>query len=103
LQDGFGILTLCRYAALMSNRFDILWLSMMAASLAATMSANSAEKRVEPKALPGVRNDYRIVRPMVPEPQNEPSSTIKVDGWEVSVSGTVTVDITTGNLPLPRH
>jgi len=62
-----------------------------------------AGKRADPQTLPGVNNDYRIVKPPVSEPNAEPPSTIKAGGWEVSVSGTFTVDVTTGNLPLPRH
>ena len=54
------------------------------------MPAHSAEKRTDPQGLPGVEDDYRIVKPMAPEPDAEPPSTVKADGWEVSVSGTVT-------------
>ena len=87
----------------MRNRFTVLRLSIVAVSLAAAMPAHSAEKRADPQGLPGVEDDYRIVKPMAPEPGAEPPSTIRDDGWEVSVSGTVTFDITTGGLPLPRH
>ena len=87
----------------MTNWLNLPRLSILAASAIMTVAAHSAEKPAEPQGLPGVRNDYRIVRPMAPEPDAAPPSTMKTDGWEVSVSGTITVDITTGNLPLPRH
>jgi hypothetical protein len=97
------MLALCRYAGGMTNRFNALGLSIITISLAAAIPALANEKRNAPQTLPGVEYGYRIVKPMVPEPETEPSSAIKVDGWEVSVTSTVTVDITTGNLPLPRH
>ena len=100
---GFDIPALCRYAGSMRNRFNNHALSIVAASIGMTMSAHSAEKRADPQTLPGVKSNYRIVKPMAPEPDAEPPATIKADGWEVSVSGTITVDIGTGNLPLPRH
>jgi hypothetical protein len=99
----FGIPTLCRYAGAMTNRLNLPRLSILAASAIMTVAAQSAEKPTDPQGLPGVRNDYRIVRPMTPEPDGAPASTGRTDGWEVSVSGTITIDISTGNLPPPRH
>ena len=53
--------------------------------------------------LPGVSEDHRIVRPL-PEPVDDApdSDTIKVGDWDVRISGSVTIDIGTGNLPPPR-
>jgi len=87
----------------MKTWFNIRILSILTISLAAAIPALANEKRNAQQTLPGVKYDYRIVKPMVPEPEAQPSSAIKVEGWEVSVTSTVTVDITTGNLPLPRH
>jgi hypothetical protein len=79
------------------------WLApaMIAAVFAVAGSALAADKKPAPQKLPGVEGDYRIVKPHVPEPGQAPAG--KTGGWDVKVSGTLTVDTGAGSLPLPRN
>ncbi len=55
--------------------------------------------------LPGVSEDHRIVKPL-PEPVDgapQESDSIKVGDWDVKISGSVTIDIGTGNFPPPHR
>lgn len=66
--------------------------------------ASSAALGEEP--LPGVSGDHRIVKPL-PEPNDDAlpvgeNGGVKVGNWDVKISGSITVDIGTGNLPPPR-
>jgi hypothetical protein len=73
--------------------------TILAASIAAAGPGLAAEKKPAPKNLPGVEGDYRIVKPYAPEP--EPAA--KIGGWDVKVSGQLTIDVGAGGLPLPRN
>jgi hypothetical protein len=75
----------------------------LAVILAVTGSALAADKKPVPAKLPGVEGDYRIVKPQAPEPEPNDAPAAKTGGWDVTVSGTFTVDTTTGGLPLPRN
>lgn len=61
----------------------------------------------QPKSdLPGVDGTYSIVKPAPPEPEPEQRSTeseLAPGQWDVTVSGTITFDVTTGKLPPPRR
>ena len=65
----------------------------------------SGEAKAEDPDLPGVDADYSIVRPAPPEPESDrpPSSSLAPGEWEITVSGSITVDISTGNLPPARR
>jgi hypothetical protein len=70
------------------------------ATICAVVDPVRAEDR-----LPGVSEDHRTVKPL-PEPideNQENRDAIKVGDWDVRVSGSVTIDIGTGNLPPPRR
>jgi len=77
--------------------------AILAASLAAAGPALAAEKKPVPKNLPGVDGNYRIVKPYAPEPEPDQAPAAKIGGWDVKVSGQLTIDIGTGGLPLPRN
>lgn len=55
--------------------------------------------------LPGVKGDYRIVRPAPPEDDATPSATTnnttppQAGDWDITISGSVTVDVGVGDLP----
>lgn len=53
--------------------------------------------------LPGVVQGEPIVRPLPPEAGSDAEKEpIRVGDWDVRISGSVTIDIGTGNLPPPR-
>ena len=77
--------------------------AFLAATLFVAGPLAAAEKPPANAPLPGVKDNYRIVKP-APEPDDAaPSGTRKFGRWDVTISGTVTVDITSGKLPLPRN
>lgn len=58
-------------------------------------------------ALPGVDGNYRIVKPVAPEP-DDPSgsasgSQFKIGNMDVRIGGSVTVDVGAGSLPLSHR
>jgi len=65
----------------------------------------AAEKPSSNSPLPGVDGNYRIVKPApAPEPDDgAPTTSGKYGRWDVTISGKITVDVTTGKLPLPRN
>jgi hypothetical protein len=73
------------------------------AAVVVTAPALAADKKPAPEKLPGVEGNYRIVKPYVPEPEPDDAPTAKTGAWDVTVSGTLTFDVVTGGLPLPRH
>ena len=81
------------------------WLApaAIAATFAITAVALAAEKEPKPEKLPGVEGDYGIVKSYAPEPEPDNAPTAQIDGWDISISGQVTIDIGAGNLPLPRN
>jgi hypothetical protein len=78
-----------------------LGFAILAASVAVAGLAVAAEKKAAPANLPGVEGDYKIVKPYAPEPDQAPAA--KIGGWDVKVSGQLTIDVGTGHLPLPRN
>lgn len=58
-------------------------------------------------ALPGVDGNYRIVKPVTPEPDNPsgnaPSNQFKIGNMDVRIGGSVTVDVGAGSLPLSHR
>lgn len=58
-------------------------------------------------ALPGVDGNYRIVKPLTPEPDdqsgNASGSQFKIGNMDVRIGGSVTVDIGAGSLPLSHR
>ena len=97
----------CRHTAILvlmiTRARTCLGWAILAASLAAAGPALAAEKKPAPKNLPGVEGDYQIVKPFVPEPEPDQAPAAKIGGWDVKVSGQLTIDIGTGGLPLPRN
>jgi hypothetical protein len=87
---------------IMRARTCLGW-AIVAASLAAAAPAFAAEKKPASKKLPGVEGDYQIVKPYVPEPEPDQAPSAKTGGWDVKVSGQLTIDVGTGGLPLPRN
>ena len=81
------------------------WLgpAVLAAFFAVTAPALAADKKPAPEKLPGVEGGYRIVKPYTPEPEPDNAPAAKAGRWDVTVSGTLTFDVVTGGLPLPRH
>jgi len=81
------------------------WLgpAILAVTIAATALALAADKKPAPEKLPGVEGDYRLVKPYAPEPEPDDAPAGKTGAWDVTVSGTIIVDVVTGGLPLPRH
>jgi hypothetical protein len=77
---------------------------LLAAALLLAWPLAAAEKPASNAALPGVDGSYRIVKPApAPEPDDAaPTNSGKYGRWDVTISGTITTDITTGKLPLPR-
>jgi hypothetical protein len=73
------------------------------AALAVTAPALAADKKPAPEKLPGVEDDYRIVKPYAPEPEPDNATAAKTGTWDVTVSGTLTFDVGAGRLPLPRR
>jgi hypothetical protein len=81
------------------------WLgpAVVAAVLIATAPTLAADKKPAPEKLPGVEGDYRIVKPYAPEPEPDDAPAGNAGRWDMTVSGTLTFDVVTGGLPLPRH
>jgi hypothetical protein len=81
---------------------------LIVATALASGSLCADEKPSPPSDLPGVEGEYRIVRPAPPaEPEPGRQSPAPSDAttgrWDVTVSGTLTVDVGVGDLPLPRR
>ena len=96
------------YAEAMKHSWPTLLQSALLACLIAPASgtAFADQKPVASSNLPGVEAKYRIVRPPQPTPKpepDEPRSGLAPGQWDVTVSGAITTDITTGGLPLPRR
>ncbi|MDX8493171.1 hypothetical protein RFN29_16505 [Mesorhizobium sp. VK22B] len=79
------------------------------AALAGTLMAGAAFADDSPaQKLPGVGGDYRIAKPA---PQPEPddaqpagrNGTIKIGDTDVRISGSITIDMTTGGIRPPNH
>ena len=83
----------------------ILHGTLYAVALIVSGPLAAADKPSSNSPLPGVAGDYRIVKPAPkPEPDDVTSAkTGKYGRWDVTISSTITVDITTGKLPLPRN
>jgi len=81
------------------------YVALLAAALFLPEPLAAAEKPASNAALPGVDGSYRIVKPApAPEPDDTtPTNTGKYGRWDVTISGTITVDVGTGKLPLPRN
>ena len=81
------------------------WLApaTIAAIFAMAGSAPAADKKPAPERLPGVEGNYRIAKPYAPQPEPDDAPSEKARSWDVKVSGTLTVDIGAGSLPLPRN
>jgi hypothetical protein len=78
-------------------------LASVAAALLLVEPLAAAEKPASNAALPGVDGAYSIVKPL-PEPDDAtPANSGKYGRWDVTISGTITVDVSTGKLPPPRH
>jgi len=77
--------------------------AILMAAIAAAGATSAADKKPAPEKLPGVEGNYRIVRPYAPEPEPDQAPIAKIDGWDVRISGQLTIDVVTGGLPLPRH
>jgi hypothetical protein len=75
----------------------------LAVIVAVTGSVLADENQPAPEKLPGVEGDYRIVKPYAPQPEPDDAPAAKTGGWDVTVSGSLTVDVDTGGLPLPRN
>jgi hypothetical protein len=79
------------------------WICSAVFAVAIAMPALAADKKPAPEKLPGVEGGYRIVKPYTPQPEPDDAPAAKAGGWDVTVSGTFTVDVGAGGLPLPRH
>ena len=79
--------------------------ALLAAALLLAEPLAAAEKPAASPALPGVEGGYRIVKPApAPDPDDPtPTNSGKYGRWDVTISGTITTDITVGKLPLPRN
>ena len=77
--------------------------AIVAACLAAAGPVFAVEKKPAPKDLPGVDGKYRIVSPYAPKPEPDHAPAATIGGWDVKVSGQLTIDVGTGGLPLPRN
>jgi len=86
--------------------YSMRLLDKIAVALAATAAlAAVANPAWTAEKLPGVSEDHSIVKPL-PEPVDgapQDGDSIKVGDWDVKISGSVTIDIGTGNLPPPRR
>ena len=86
-----------------------LYITIMACTAAFTTPAlaDGSATSQNKAALPGVDGNYRIVRPVAPEPDdqpdNVPGSQFKIGNMDVRIGGSVTVDVGAGSVPLPRH
>jgi hypothetical protein len=81
------------------------WLvpAIIAAMFAMAASALASDSKPPAETLPGVEGNYRIVKPYAPEPEPDDARPAKAGGWDIKVSGAITVDIGAGRLPLPHH
>lgn len=96
------------YAEAMKSWMQLAYRAILIAAVAtaANGSALAGDKPAAGSDLPGVEGNYSIVKPAPPEPEPEqqPRDSQFVPGkWEVTVSGTITFDVTTGKLPPPRR
>ena len=89
------------------GRTVILQAVLLAGSVTAAITPLQAAEKPVRSNLPGVDEKYRIVRPVPPAPEPQPDepapSGARYGDWEITISGDITIDVTTGNLPLPRH
>lgn len=86
-----------------AHRRAAMRLAVAATLVAVTTSALAADRQAT-STLPGVKGDYRIVRP-APEPGGDTSGdgeTMRIGDWDVTVSGSITIDVSAGSLPAPR-
>jgi hypothetical protein len=83
------------------KRFAIL---LPLAILALAGAAAAGEKKQADKTLPGVSAPPDIVTTLPPEPTDEPTDPthFRIGNTEVRISGSLRIDMTTGNLPPPR-
>ena len=75
--------------------------------MAAVLSPATLSKADEQsKVLPGVKMPPQIVKPEG-EPEQMPvadeNGFVRMGDWDVRISGSVTVDVGAGDLPLPRR
>ena len=82
-----------------------IWIcpAVFAVAVAVTAPALAADKKPAPEKLPGVEGGYRLVKPYAPQPEPDDAPAAQAGTWDVTVSGTFTVDVGTGGLPLPRN
>ena len=81
------------------------WLppATIAAIFALAGAALAADKKPAPEKLPGVEGNYRLVKPYAPAPEPDDAPQVKTGNWDVKVSGSLTIDVGAGGLPLPRR
>jgi hypothetical protein len=90
----------------MRIRARLVFAAGVIAALAAPISAApAAEQSPDATGLPGVDGQYRIVKPVPPEPEPDDA---RPDGarygrWDVTVSGKLTIDVGAGDLPSPEE
>jgi len=103
------------YSSLMlgkASRIDlnrlIIGVAAAAAMTCGTASAEDGSASARKGALPGVAGDYRIVKPApAPEPDDALPSNgngqFKIVNTDVRVSGSITVDVSTGGIRPPSR
>jgi hypothetical protein len=76
---------------------------LFAATLSLVAPVTAAERQSANQGLPGVESGYRIVNP-APEPDDAaPANERKGGRWDVTISGTITIDVSNGKLPPPER
>jgi len=79
--------------------------ALLIAALLVVEPLAAAEKPSSNPPLPGVEGSYRIVKPVPAADPDDAQSTAdnKYGRWDVTISGTISVDVGVGKLPPPRN
>jgi hypothetical protein len=69
-----------------------------------TVPLFAAEQSLDTTGLPGVDGQYRIVKPVPPEPEPDDAAPegARYGRWDITVSGKLTIDVGAGDLPSPK-
>ena len=81
----------------------ILSSAILATALSIVAPVHAAEGQSANQGLPGVESRYRIVN-RAPEPDDAAPANERNGGrWDVTISGTITIDVSNGKLPPPER
>lgn len=82
---------------------NMLPLLLIAAGASLVFAADAAAGQDQPAQLPGVEASHSVVTTLPPEPetpdQHQRGKSFKVGDWDVTISGSVSVEFGTGRSP----